>query len=78
VPTLDKTMRLHAQNAMTENGYIHIPESAPWLSEYLHELTVFPKGKHDDCQRRREIASVGRSKNTSRAALRSEQKAHDE
>jgi hypothetical protein len=21
---------------------------APWLAEYLHELTVFPKGKHDD------------------------------
>ena len=20
----------------------------PWLAEYLHELTVFPKGKHDD------------------------------
>ena len=19
-----------------------------WLAEYLHELTVFPKGKHDD------------------------------
>ena len=22
--------------------------SQPWLAEYLHELTVFPKGKHDD------------------------------
>ena len=21
--------------------------TAPWLAEYLHELTVFPKGKHD-------------------------------
>jgi hypothetical protein len=21
---------------------------SPWLAEYLHELTVFPKGKHDD------------------------------
>jgi hypothetical protein len=20
----------------------------PWLAEYLHEMTVFPKGKHDD------------------------------
>jgi hypothetical protein len=23
-------------------------ETAPWLAEYLHELTGFPKGKHDD------------------------------
>ena len=42
----DKTMRLHAQTAMIENGFVHIPETAPWLAEYLHEMTVFPKGKH--------------------------------
>ena len=47
-PTGDKTMRLHAQTAVIENGFVHIPETAPWLAEYLHELTVFPKGKHDD------------------------------
>jgi hypothetical protein len=41
-------MRLHAQTAVIENGFVHIPETAPWLAEYLHELTVFPKGKHDD------------------------------
>jgi hypothetical protein len=33
---------------MIENGFVLIPETAPWLAEYLHELTVFPKGKHDD------------------------------
>ena len=47
-PTSDKIMRLHAQTAMIENGFVHIPETAPWLAEYLHEMTVFPKGKHDD------------------------------
>ena len=47
-PTGDKIMRLHAQTALIENGFVHIPEAAPWLAEYLHELTVFPKGKHDD------------------------------
>ena len=47
-PTLDKIMRLHAQTAMIENGFVHLPENAPWLAEYLHELTVFPNGKHDD------------------------------
>jgi hypothetical protein len=41
-------MRLHAQTGMINNGFVHIPETAPWLAEYLHELTVFPKGKHDD------------------------------
>jgi predicted phage terminase large subunit-like protein len=47
-PTGDKTMRLHAQTAIIENGFVHIPVTAPWLAEYLHEMTVFPKGKHDD------------------------------
>ena len=47
-PTGDKTMRLNAQTAVIESGFVHIPETAPWLAEYLHELTVFPNGKHDD------------------------------
>jgi predicted phage terminase large subunit-like protein len=47
-PTGDKTMRLHAQTAIIESGFVHIPETAPWLAKYLHELTVFPNGKHDD------------------------------
>jgi hypothetical protein len=38
-PTGDKTMRMHAQTAMIENGFVHLPETAPWLAEYLHELT---------------------------------------
>ena len=47
-PEGDKIMRLHAQTAMIENGFVYLPETAPWLAEYLHEMTVFPKGKHDD------------------------------
>jgi hypothetical protein len=27
---------------------VHLPKEASWLPEYLHELTAFPKGKHDD------------------------------
>jgi hypothetical protein len=27
---------------------VYVPETASWLAEYLHELTVFPKGKNDD------------------------------
>ena len=39
---------LHAETAMIENGFVHLPKESGWLSEYLHELSVFPKGKHDD------------------------------
>jgi predicted phage terminase large subunit-like protein len=47
-PQSDKIMRMHAQTAMIENGSVHLPKEAAWLAEYVHELTVFPKGKHDD------------------------------
>jgi predicted phage terminase large subunit-like protein len=47
-PTMDKIMRLHAVSSTIENGFVHLPEKAEWLTEYLHELTTFPKGKHDD------------------------------
>jgi predicted phage terminase large subunit-like protein len=47
-PQSDKVMRMHAQTAMIENGFVHLPEKAPWLAPYLHELTAFPNGKHDD------------------------------
>ena len=39
---------MHAHTGMIENGFVHLPKEAAWLTEYLHELTVFPKGKHDD------------------------------
>jgi predicted phage terminase large subunit-like protein len=47
-PQDEKIMRLNAQTAMIENGFVHIPREAHWLPEYLHELAIFPKGKHDD------------------------------
>ena len=47
-PQLDKIMRMHAQTAMIENGFVHLPKEAGWLAEYLHELTAFPRGRHDD------------------------------
>jgi predicted phage terminase large subunit-like protein len=47
-PQTDKILRMHAQTAMIENGFVRMPDAAPWLAPYLHELTVFPHGKHDD------------------------------
>jgi predicted phage terminase large subunit-like protein len=39
-------MRMHS--VVVENGFAHVPDKAPWLAEYRHELTTFPKGKFDD------------------------------
>jgi len=47
-PQSDKVMRMDAQTAMIENGSVHLPDAAPWLAQYLHELTTFPNGRHDD------------------------------
>jgi hypothetical protein len=47
-PDGDKIMRLHAQTATIENGFVYLPRKAPWLADYLHELTVSPNGLYDD------------------------------
>jgi predicted phage terminase large subunit-like protein len=44
----DKLMRLYAQTAEFENGKVLLPQSAPWLDEYVRELTSFPGSKYDD------------------------------
>ena len=40
---------------------MHLPKEAAWVAEYLHELTVFPKGKHDDQLDLRPRCSTGSS-----------------
>jgi predicted phage terminase large subunit-like protein len=47
-PTMDKIMRMHSITSTIENGFVHLPDKAAWLGEYLHELTTFPKAKNDD------------------------------
>lgn len=47
-PEGDKVMRLYAQAAVIENGFVYVPREAHWLEEYLHELTTFPNSKHSD------------------------------
>jgi predicted phage terminase large subunit-like protein len=47
-PGNDKQMRLFAQSAVFENGCVWLPRTAPWLADYVRELTTFPGTKHDD------------------------------
>ena len=47
-PTVEKIMRLHSVTNTIENGFVYLPTEAHWRAVYLHELTVFPNGKHDD------------------------------
>ena len=47
-PTMEKIMRLHSVTSTIENGFVYLPTEANWRAVYLHELTVFPNGKHDD------------------------------
>jgi predicted phage terminase large subunit-like protein len=47
-PVASKEIRMINQTAVIENGFVHLPEDAPWLGEYLHELAMFPKCKYFD------------------------------
>jgi predicted phage terminase large subunit-like protein len=48
VPTIDKVTRMNTVTSRIETGFVHIPEKAPWLGEFLQELTTFPRVKHFD------------------------------
>jgi predicted phage terminase large subunit-like protein len=47
-PKLDKIMRMHSVTSTLENGFVHLSDRARWLSDCIHELSSFPKGKFDD------------------------------
>lgn len=47
-PGSDKVLRLHTQSALFESGRVLLPVSAPWLDEYVREVTSFPGSKYDD------------------------------
>ena len=44
----DKTMRLFAQTLVFEERRVLLPVFAPWLADYVRELTSFPGCKFDD------------------------------
>ncbi len=43
-----KIVRMNTVTATIENGFVYVADSAPWLQDFLHELSVFPNGRHDD------------------------------
>src|SRR5258708_33149389 len=43
-----KVERMAAQSAKIEAGHVPLPNSAPWLGDFLTELLSFPNGRHDD------------------------------
>lgn len=43
-----KEMRMRAQTAIIEQGRVWLPRDAPWVVDYLHELSMFPNGKYAD------------------------------
>lgn len=44
----DKIIRLRAQTAKIEGGFVLFPKEAHWLDAYLSELVSFPNLKNDD------------------------------
>ncbi len=47
-PGSDKLVRFAAHSIKFENGRVFLPHQAPWLDEYVREITGFPGCKHDD------------------------------
>jgi len=36
------------ESPLIEAGYVYLPNEAPWLADFMHEMINFPNGKHDD------------------------------
>lgn len=47
-PEGDKATRLILLTGLIESGHVILPPEAPWLDDFLLEITRFPNAKHDD------------------------------
>ncbi len=47
-PKGDKIDRADSSTGAFESGSIYLPESSPWLADYVSEMTTFPMSKNDD------------------------------
>jgi predicted phage terminase large subunit-like protein len=45
---MDKMARAQSVTPLIEAGRVFLPESAPWLADYLDEMAGFPTAVHDD------------------------------
>jgi len=44
----DKPTRSRAIQARMSMGKVYVPENAPWMDNFIYELSRFPAGAHDD------------------------------
>ena len=44
----DKQTRAQAVTPLIEAGKVFLPQSAPWVSDFVEEMASFPNGVHDD------------------------------
>jgi len=44
----DKVVRTYSVTPLFEAGRVYLPEWAPWLYDYVEELSAFPSGQFDD------------------------------
>jgi predicted phage terminase large subunit-like protein len=47
-PEGDKVTRLNLLTGVIESGHVILPPEAPWIEDFLLEITRFPRAKHDD------------------------------
>jgi predicted phage terminase large subunit-like protein len=47
-PDSDKQSRALATTPVIESGKVFLPENAPWVQDFLDEMSSFPNGLHDD------------------------------
>lgn len=47
-PDTDKVTRMSNETPAIEAGDVWLPKQASWLEDFIHELSRFPNGKHDD------------------------------
>ena len=43
-----KLSRFEAQASRIQAGEVVLPQAAPWLADFLAEVTGFPNARHDD------------------------------
>ena len=44
----DKITRGYDAAPFIESGNVSVPHDAPWLSDFMTEMSAFPNGAHDD------------------------------